>query len=86
MIRFMSVWCLFDISKIAIVVVVGIDDDSLDNNLGVNHDELQGVTAGCCVKRGVEPTQIVEHLVAARKLTTVHESTQGETAARRQGL
>ena len=77
---------LFVISEIAVVVIVWVDDDLFDNNLWVNHDELQGVTTRCCSERGVEPAEIVEHLVTTGELTTVHKTAQSETATWRQRL
>lgn len=62
---FVSKVFLFVCSEVAVVVVVGIDDNLLNDNLGVNHDEFEGVPAwGDVGEGGIEPTEVVEHLIA----------------------
>ena len=51
-------------SEIAVAVVVGVDDDALNYNFWVNHDELQFVLAwGNVTEVDLQPANIVKDLI-----------------------
>lgn len=54
---------LHSIAEVAVAGVVGIDDHLFEHYLWVNHDDAEGVLAGCSIDFGSEPTLIVEHLI-----------------------
>ena len=63
------------------MIVVGIDHDLLNDNLWVNHDDLQRMLTWSDVgEGGIEPTEVVEHLITTRQLTTIPETAQSEAA------
>ena len=74
------------ISKVTVVVVVRVDNNLFHYYFGVYHDDFQSVLARRDGEGGIEPTEVVEHLVATGQLATVPESAQSEATAWRQRL
>ena len=67
---FFTFWqSLFVSPEVAVAIVVGVDDDGLHHNLGVNHDELQLVTARSDISEvDLQPADIIKDLVATKHL------------------
>lgn len=48
-------------AKVAVVIVIGIDDNLLQDNLGIHHDDLKRMVPGWDAwERSIKPTHIVE--------------------------
>ena len=74
-------------SEIAVAGIVGIDDDLVYDYFGVYHYELQDVLAGGGIgEADLQPSYVVEHLVAAEHLPSVQPATEQQIVMRRQGL
>ena len=44
-------------------MIVGVDNQLLYHDFGVNHDEFEGVLAWSGIEGHFEPTDVVEHFV-----------------------
>lgn len=69
-----------------VAFVVGIDDEVLEHELGVYHDDADCMLAGWHTEGVVEPTEVVEDFGAAWLLTSVDMASEGEAAALGLGL
>ena len=58
------------------MIVIGIDNNLFDNDFGVDHEYLERMLTRGCWKSGIEPTNVVEHLIASWLRTTVNEAAQ----------
>ena len=68
-------------TEIAVVTVIGIHHYLFHHDFRIYHDNFQRVLArGKPLKGGVEPTEVVKHLITARQLATLPETAQGQPA------
>ena len=59
-------------TEVAIAVVIGVYDDGVDDDFGVDHDEHQLVFAlGYIIKLDLQPADVVEDLIATEHLSAI---------------
>ena len=74
-------------AEVAVAVVVGIDDDGLDDDLGVDHNELQFVGAGGGVRKvDLQPADVVEDFIATEHFSIIPPAAQQQVVVWRQGF
>ena len=79
--------CPHRCTEVAVARVVGINNNLVDDNFGVYHDELQTVLAFFHIGEvDLQPADVVEHLVAAKHLAAILPTTQQQVVMWRQGL
>ena len=62
-------------TEITIAVVVWIDNNLLNDNLRVYHDNFQRMFPWGSTKRRIEPAQIIKHFVTAELLPAIYKTT-----------
>ena len=74
-------------SEVAVAIVVRIHHDGLDDDFGINHDELQLMLARSGVGEiHLQPADIVKHFVAAQHLSAVLPTAKQQVVVGWEGL
>ena len=74
-------------SEIAVAVVVRVDDNLLDDDFRVYHDEFQAMLAGSGIGEFyLQPAKVVEHLIATEHFSSVLPTAEQQVVMWRQGL